>query len=244
MYAAGNPIRYNDPSGYCSGNPNNPKNPDKTCWDLYRAILSQFTNVRISGRHFNSQELSVIYAVLLAVKEAFDNDNISFQQALGNFAIIKVSPINGGMTPPGLKTIALGDNVFDDPNQAFEIIAHEIGHIFDFNTAGANPELYKSRTFIEIFNSGECNIGALGCLGADPPEIYKSIDMLSSGGGVGQYNPQGNPSAYGRKSSVDDFADSFARHVLDSPGVGVTIPFDQIRDTIISVWVDLSKGIK
>jgi len=39
-YVLNNPLRYKDPSGHCTGDINNPDDPDAQCWELYRSATS------------------------------------------------------------------------------------------------------------------------------------------------------------------------------------------------------------
>ena len=44
-YTVNNPLRYTDPSGHCTGDSEDPNNPDKPCWDPYLDIYFYFGKV-------------------------------------------------------------------------------------------------------------------------------------------------------------------------------------------------------
>lgn len=64
MYTEGNPVNYADPTGHCSGDPSDPKNPDISCWNMITHIESRFTNVHVFSRD------KWIYNELLAMAKA------------------------------------------------------------------------------------------------------------------------------------------------------------------------------
>jgi RHS repeat-associated protein len=49
-YVRNNPLRYIDPSGHCSGDPDDPNNPDKECWRLFNNFPTWYPNVDL-GYH-------------------------------------------------------------------------------------------------------------------------------------------------------------------------------------------------
>jgi RHS repeat-associated protein len=253
-YSLNNSLKYNDPSGNCYGDPNDPENPDLSCWQLYEKMSGRFTNVNIDKK-FSFAQLWVINSALEMILKAFGGGVDAFSNALGEFSILSAPSLNGGMTPPGLNAIFLGNNVFDVSKGAngnlgipgIETIIHEVGHLFDFknssvgNSVLPNSRIYKSQTFVEFVNSSSgCNIGYLGCLGENPMPIYVIANLLTSGGNGG-YHPMGSTSVYARnQGSIEDFAVSFASFVMQYNGQIAESP-DYLRNLIISVWVDLAK---
>ena len=240
-YALSNPIKNNDPTGHCSGDANDPNNPDIACWNVYNDLKNTYKSVNV--------DVTFDYAFLLMIRQSLDlvfnafGNMVAFEKALGNFSIIYSPSIDRAVTPPGLRTIFLGDSsIVQGQNlasDAIQVIIHEIGHIFDFGKPDIDSP-YKSQLFIDIFNSGSCSSGTLGCLGNGASSLYKTINYLS-GGGTNGYNPSGIPSAYGKTSSIDDFSESFTGYILRFNGLSsVTIPLDQKRDMIIATYIDLA----
>jgi RHS repeat-associated protein len=46
-YTLNNPVRYIDPSGYCTGDPWDPDDPDADCWEMIRTLESTYKNIHI-----------------------------------------------------------------------------------------------------------------------------------------------------------------------------------------------------
>jgi hypothetical protein len=165
---------------------------------------------------------------LKKVLEAFGNDLGAFQEGLGKFKILRetlayIPALDGGgigtraIAPPGTGSIVLFNSTFYHRDQQARLqwrstddilftIFHEIGHIFDFRFAvgTADPQLYRSTYFAESFGARDsagnpCKAGWLGCRGD-------------------RYNPSGTTSTYGKTSSLEDFAESFAAFVVDKSG--------------------------
>jgi hypothetical protein len=100
---------------------------------------------------------------------------------------------------------------------------HELGHIFDQNNSHGDPSMFKSNWFVEAFDGG-CKLASDGCAGTH----WNPSDRLTT--------------AYGRTSSVEDFADSFASTVLYNNNMGSTTAFSfmevsQARMNIINVLI-------
>jgi RHS repeat-associated protein len=220
-----NPIKYTDPSGNCSGSPDDPENTEEEnkCWEQWKKLSEKYTNITFD-KTFTLSELLIISIALGKVLAAFGSMTV-FVFALGNFSFAR-SPsagIGAWTVPPALRKvfgtkINLGDRFFTSDNLGTVIrwIIHEIGHIFDFN-GSSGAEGYKSSFFANGLNKvANCSPGAVGCLGANPDSgLYGPIDALTGGGGLGQYDPIGTTTEYGKNNgSVEDFADSFANYVL------------------------------
>ncbi len=240
-YSSGNPVKYIDPTGHCTGDPNDPNNPDKACWDVYDIIINgAFEGIIILDFAFNLQELLKIYDALQLIANVFGNNTDALRQAFGTVSLMRVNQLpNGatGMTPPYFG----GGLVFLSSNFSMENVIHELGHQFDFNGSNGNPGLYKSQWFVNWFGSPGCDTGSLGCLG-DNQNIYDC--KLNRGGGCGGYNPPRNSSQqpgttlYGRTSSVDDFADSFMIYVLEQNGMTLSDNVSDLRKAIVALWVN------
>ncbi len=48
-YVLNSPLRYTDPSGHCSGDPNDPENHDIGCWEMIGQIEDSCDNVSITN---------------------------------------------------------------------------------------------------------------------------------------------------------------------------------------------------
>ncbi len=40
-----NPLRYTDPSGHCTGDPNDPSDPDVECWEKLRTLNKMYDGI-------------------------------------------------------------------------------------------------------------------------------------------------------------------------------------------------------
>jgi hypothetical protein len=240
-YVNNNPVRYNDPTGHCSGNPNDPDNPDRDCWKLYNRIHKWYRNVNLYNPFiWELSELQLISDALRLARKAVGGI-AAFQKVFGEFTITHgpMGSIMGaltnamGMAPPGMNTIILSDSVFSQSNDdSIHTILHEMGHIFDFKDMGSS--IYKSQTFVDLYGSG-CNSGWLGCTSDG------RYGQLPFGAGRG-YNPVDGASVRGKTSSIEDFADSFAAFVLETNGrfIPSRTRVNPERRMIIAVWVDLA----
>lgn len=111
-------------------------------------------------------------------------------------------------------------------------------HIFDFNRARFNSTKYKSAEFVAKLNQVSCKPGPLGCMG-DDPGFYCSVNSLLGGGAFGEWNPNPRPyRSYGLRSSIEDFADSFAIYVLNANLVRV-FQISTERISILSLYFSL-----
>jgi RHS repeat-associated protein len=238
-YVRNNPVNFNDPSGHCFGPPTT-NGPDSKCWIEYFSITSKYSNIALDSA-FSLDELFEIASSLNAVLKAFNDDMGAFQNGLGKFGISHFIPgWNGGITP--LYFILLGDNVFTKtPLGPNALIIHEIGHIFDFSGNQTDPTKYKSQEFINSFNTNSCKPGIVGCINRvnaykkDVGLQYSLLNWASGGNGYNEWDPKGYPSDYGKVSSIEDYADSFARYVLKSSGSTIpnSLPNDPAREAII-----------
>ncbi len=64
-YARNNPARFTDPNGHCSGDPNDPDNPDATCWQWIETITNEFTNIWIDPMNWIAEELEAVWQALV-----------------------------------------------------------------------------------------------------------------------------------------------------------------------------------
>ena len=256
----------------CSGYPNDPNNPDKECWAVLGYIEEKYSNIDIINNIAWSQEELLTLNASLFYMSRTHGGPASFANAMGETRVQNSPLISGGLSlPSGL--VIVGDNAFttNDPDEfnpyIYELIIHEFGHRFDFNNSKGNPSLYKSQTMVDILSSDcdldtvgclgntpediyspVCNLGMLGCLGNDPSVLYTLVDAITGGIGPGCYNPTNtNTTDYAlRQGSIEDFADSYAYHVLSLNNLPIPRYHRRIQDSverksIIETWINLTK---
>jgi len=238
-YARSNPIRYNDPSGHCTGEPNDSKNLDKECWRLYNNMEKWFPNVKL-GEHteWTTHELANLFKALTLARKAFGGQQ-EFKHALGTFTVYGpnsiqaslASKFSGGLAPPGYQTVILTASIFNSSNPIFYIL-HEIGHIFDFYNKGTSQN-YHSQSFVNRWGKSCAGSGWLGC------SSYES-STYPAGLVFRGYAP--NPretTVYGGLNSIDDFADSFAAAVFKMNGIPKGPLWESISPTRIRMLINL-----
>lgn len=243
QYVENNPVRYNDPSGHCKGNPDDPKNPDYQCWLGIDAIQFRF-GVGIGMRErWSFSELTALYIALGAAYQVLGSK--AFSNVFGGtnfYNINNRAGIFGMDMPPVLgsngKTVLLSDDLLAGKNAVFDI-THELGHVFDFNDTSGNPDKYKSDDFVDNFAPG-CNTGMMGCLGTKPNQAYVTLNKITGGGGAKGYKVGSNDTTwYGRESgSLDDYADVWANVVLNKANLASFIPSDRTPRTPSQAWMD------
>jgi hypothetical protein len=244
-YTMNNPIRYNDPSGHCTGDPYELKNPDRACWKMYFTMQKRFPGVSINGQDFNYRELSKIYLSLFMAEMPYGQG--SFEKVYGKITIKAFNLPAEGIAIPWGELILLDKSIFYDLNgnlktttQILFGIIHEIAHKLDFK--GGHP--YFSDSFRAFFNKGDCgnNSGILGCVSNSARISYK---LLNIGGGFG-YKPTGETSWWGGMASVEDFAESYASYIIHTYwDRGFNSYIDQEREHFIANLVDIiSEDIK
>jgi RHS repeat-associated protein len=220
-YTLNNPVRYTDPSGNCTGDPRNPKNRDHPCWEKLQRIREKYGDFIDVDSDFSLGQLDYMLRALDAAASAFGGIS-KFAAATGSFSII----LGGDRGAPtgifGQVTLYGSDfGNYLKPSYILYRILHEIGHIFDFHGAGLNSYYYKSMEFVDNLNTVPCQPGLLGCVTDNPGGVYS---LFGPSGGNWKPSPappfvDGNRGRYGERSSVDDFADSFAIYVLHANGV-------------------------
>ncbi len=64
-YVLNHPLRYTDPSGHCSGDPNDPANSDSSCWALIHEIENQYNQVSVTNQdQWTEKELRFLLEAL------------------------------------------------------------------------------------------------------------------------------------------------------------------------------------
>jgi RHS repeat-associated protein len=65
QYVRSNPLRYTDPTGFCSGDPNDPNNPDISCWKMLQKIEETYENINIKDQDkWTWLELQALWSAL------------------------------------------------------------------------------------------------------------------------------------------------------------------------------------
>jgi RHS repeat-associated protein len=226
-YVNNNAIRYVDPAGHCTGDPDDPKNPDYACWLKLDEIQNTYTNVKIDSK-FSLEELKLIQLAIEMVAYVFGGPEV-FIKLMGDFKISRLPII--GDTGTGKGNINLG-KVFYNANRALSVLVHEMGHIFDMKSG--DPKSYHSQIFNQQFNQTQCsNPGSLGCLGNQPLSwVYAGFSLNMPG----NYDPQNASNDYQKVSSTEDFAVTFTAFVFLQNGWAAPMNVDSLR-------LDFMKGI-
>jgi RHS repeat-associated protein len=212
-YARYNPVRFNDPTGYCP-EPKNGKASENGCWRYWKQLSEKYPNVSIDPLAFSKAQLKVIAKSLHIARAAFEGQE-NFAKAVGSFGITTAnSPLHklgaGGMAPPGLSYIYLVSDYFSNVRYQVNTILHEIGHIFDFHGSGPglDPMHYKSQEFVDRFAPG-CDVGYFGCV--NETSSYAPYNLGGASSGYSGFNEK-ETTGYGANSSIDDFAETFAAY--------------------------------
>jgi RHS repeat-associated protein len=149
IYTLNNPIRFNDPSGHCSGDPNNNKNPDIDCWNKISEITSKYKNLKLDASRWTLEELVTLekslndIEALVGLEEA-GNINIRRRHIDLTYIIKWIfgdKPL--GIYDPIFDTITLYDGTFTNSDVADITIYHEFAH----DVQHENPE-----EFLEYIN--------------------------------------------------------------------------------------------
>lgn len=218
-YARNNPVRYNDPEGYCTGDPNKLDSltrDEKECWRLYNNMHKWYPNVFLSGHSiWNVHSLTNLLIALRYAKKAFGG-RTGFSIAVGTFTIYGPSTFWAmiaqarnapAITPPNLQLIALTAYMMNSSDFVY-LFLHELGHLFDFHTRFGGSSYLSSTVFVNRLGLTCNSPKILGCA-SDSSNLYPE---MSTGSG---YNPTyGETTQYGMENSIEDFAESFVRAVL------------------------------
>ena len=153
-YVRNNPINNNDPSGHCSGDANDPNNPDLACWEKILQIENEYKNINIKNQdRWLLEELQAVWNALLG--HVFRDGILSapminlFRQAYLNSPYDAV----GGSTVKGLSgyDVTMYDYAYKvrpdgngrgDPsiNNFLGSVIHELTHV----AIGQNPSIVNT----------------------------------------------------------------------------------------------------
>lgn len=192
-YVENRPINFNDPTGHCSGDPNDENNPDIGCWSLLYSLEDTY-GIWLTGDWLIDELLDLVLG--LSDLEARLGGIDYFRAAFGGTELNRVQGVTKG---PNNQTanvtspfkITFWDSAFTSLEQVATrfLISHEFGHIWD-----AQRWLSTSYRFEE-------STGGESCL----------LEIIS-----GCEYTQGSPSftSYSESNRREDWADSFAAYVF------------------------------
>ncbi len=204
-------MRYNDPTGFCTGDPDDPHNPDRGCWRQYSLFATRFPSVTIDGEDFDFYELQTIYNSMIWAKYPYGQG--TFGKVYGNINIqpFILGSIAGAMSLPGGLLLIDKQNVFYSTyanwGTATFTMFHELAHQLDYRSHGYLSYLFGS-TFATDYSS--CKKGIVGCLNSTASLGYKVLNKLIGEGGWSGYQPVSGASKYGSEAAIDDLAESYA----------------------------------
>jgi RHS repeat-associated protein len=159
-YVWNNPLIFTDPYGHCSGNPNDPENPDLACWEMLYKIQDTYGNI-----HIYDQEKWLL-AELQAIWNALLNHIFIYQ-------ILSASAINfyreNFMSYPG---DMIGGAVSGESG-TYNIIIYDAAYLLLPNCNGLGYPSITNFTGVIIHELTHIALG-------QDPFIMKSYDMRSN----------------------------------------------------------------
>ena len=226
-YALNSPVNFTDPSGHCSGDPNDSENADAACWDL-QSHLHLVYGLRFTGDWFLS-ELQVLELALQDLESRLGG----LSYFLMTYSGVEMHRSKGTSTGPNDKSaevksqskITFWDAAFTtNRSEGRWTVLHEFGHISD-----ASELLELSYEMEEMAGGSSCLFELItGC----------------------KYRPgSASVSTYGRSNRREDFADSFAAYMfggdwnelVDHPHSINTNAFTVAYEKIIIVAVQMKR---
>ena len=191
-YVNNNPLRFTDPTGYCSGDPNDPSNPDAACWVLLQSIESQY-QLLLTG-DWLLDELRILLLSLSDIRIGLGGLDYFISTFGGTKLHREQGVLQGpnGETARAILSITFWDSAFSQGEDATRwLIIHELGHIWDaIHLLGTSRRLERETGGISS-----------GCL----------VEVLGNCG----YSPGGaTVSDYARKSRREDWAEAFAAYMF------------------------------
>ena len=140
LYVRDNPINFTDPSGHCSGNPQDQFNPDIACWRTLERIQANYVSLTIDSKNWTNDELLIFEDALGGILHVFGGNSTTFSTAIGNWTVkrrhwgLSLWTCGIGCTFYPTRSITLYDGIFSgDSGVAKFDIVHEFGHAFDAN---------------------------------------------------------------------------------------------------------------
>ena len=192
QHVSGNPVKYQDPSGHCAGDPSDLNNPDFGCWFLQGQIEDTY-QLFLTGDWLLDELQTLLFAI--GDMEAGLGGKKYFIAAFGGTDIHREQ---GVWTGPGkvpanfILKMTFWDAAFAKPLAATQwLILHEFGHAWDaFHALGTSLRL-------------EREMGASSCL----------FELLT---GCRYDIDESRPtvSEYAAENRRDDWAESWAAHMF------------------------------
>jgi hypothetical protein len=217
-YVRNNPINYTDPSGYCTGDPNDLSNPDIACWQKIDFIEATYSNIDIVPDNWQTNELEAVEKGLTGMTDVFGSRDVFYfvfdrtitLKRAGWWANLFAGD-KQSQGVPRTATITFYDRAFSTNDDIGTVVViHEFGHFLDARFGYLSMADFKD-TFWD------------NCI----PNPF-------TGDCWGLLNPQckpfpfGQPSSYGQTSPKEDFAETFAEYVWFENGWNFTTVSSQI----------------
>ncbi len=218
-YVRNNPLRYTDPSGHCTGDPNDPSDPDVECWEKLRTLNKMYDGIFSINSQWSFDELLILEQALAMLLKAYNNDLSLLEQAVAPLKsgpwselllnrthdLQFIQPVHARYSPL-FHSINFYDLLFtDNPEGCIECqkwdIIHDIGHGVDY--AGSrdvylfSEEAGYSRCLFVSFSTpaGYIDSYASSSLTEDFSQTFTYSIYLANGSYL-----YGNPPSAGRMS--------------------------------------------
>jgi hypothetical protein len=149
-----NPVNFNDPTGHCSGDPNDSNNPDIACWQMIWKIQGTYQNVHVKNQdRWILSELNAIWDALLGhifIEDILTASGINLYRE--SFYSSRLDGIGGStINKNGFYNVTIYDFAYQMPPddrgigspsiRNFEgVIIHELAHV----AMGQNPFIEES----------------------------------------------------------------------------------------------------
>jgi RHS repeat-associated protein len=207
-YVNNSPLNYVDPSGHCTGDPDDRHNSDYVCWKKLEKIEKKFSTITVGDpEEWSFSELQMLFTVLNDALAKFHGSHQVFEEMFGEVTFFIADVIvdrfgrewSGayGITECGAGScvITLSHLSFTDLYIQFTygtykwIIAHELGHVYNDKHDGK-----PSKDFEDEFDTGIYFLG-----------IFRIGDNCTG------------TTEYGCKYIGEDFAETFAALIVGDP---------------------------
>jgi hypothetical protein len=203
-YVFNNPLKYIDPSGHCSGDPNG---ADKDCWDKLIRIQDEF-KITLEGDWQIPEMDDFLLPSLTDIKNKVGNEGF-FKTWAGTKA--RRYADNSGANCGGVSYACAGDKivhlyqgVFKIGQRAFkETFIHEFGHLWDQKE---NSKLSQDMATFTGSRPTQCVLWIFSCESPKPWNVSP-----------GTTHCEGKICSYAGDNAGEDFAVAFSKWVLDRP---------------------------
>jgi len=155
-------------------------------------------------------QLNIVESTFNIIRDRLRVPESTVARILGSTTILRVGQWDlttkaiASASPTGSGLVRMGPRAFNAVNGYQEwYLTHELGYVFDFEGTGGDSSKYKSQKFLDEFQT--CSL----------------LERLLNGGTCPYdsdhpYNPLNDPltTDYGKKSVLEDFADTFTVTIL------------------------------